>query len=332
MDTIKIEEIFKEWQKKGLLTKKGALRADPNFVSVVRMLLGMPGALLVGGLYLLLFVGFFVVVIIGPLSYASWLSDHMHWGRKVGFDLGFIFLSVICILLYCVFKNGRLSRMLTFLLSVLTKSFNISESIFYFCSEPSLSPFLYYKPIHLFHKDHLVVSSGWIGPKEKYNYSEIKSITCSYLNKKEFRLRIVLKGREKPIEVVNTPKLGEVLHLFGSAFQPIFVNEPLCEDMLRLYADMITLGSDSKSQQDGLQCAMKYFSEPKYKDYDYARKLTELVDMFNQYRAQKRMPRSEDYINRCLSILKNRGVDYDGRLALLSHLFECAYASEEMVD
>ena len=25
-------------------------------------------------------------------------------------------------------------------------------------------------------------------------------------------------------------------------------------------------------------------------------------------------------------------MDYDGRLALLSHLFECAYASEEMVD
>nr|MCR5498191.1 hypothetical protein [Paludibacteraceae bacterium] len=329
MDIIKIENIFKEWQKKDLLTKKGALRADPNFVSIVRMLLGMPGALLVGGLYLLLFVGFFVVVIIGPLSYASWLSDHMHWGRKVGSDLGFIFLSVICILLYCVFKNGRLSRMLTFLLSVLTKSSNISESIFYFCSEPSLFPFLYYKPIHLFHKDHLVVSSGWISSEEKCYYSDIENITCSYLNKKEFRLRILVKGREKPIEVVNTPKLDEVLHLFGSAFQPIFVNEPLCEDMLRLYADMITLGSDPKSQQDGLQCAMKYFSEPKYKDYDYARKLTELVDTFNQYRAQKRMPGSEDYINRCLSILKNRGVDYDGRLALLSHLFECAYASEE---
>jgi DnaJ-domain-containing protein 1 len=152
------------------------------------------------------------------------------------------------------------------------------------------------------------------------------------LNKKEFRLRILVKGWEKPIEVVNTPKLDEVLHLFGSAFQPIFVNEPLCEDMLRLYADMITLGRDPKSQQDGLKCDMKYFSETKYKDYDYTRRLTELVDTFNQYRAQKRMPGSEDYINRCLSILKNKGVDYDARLDLLSHLFECAYASEEMVD
>ena len=332
MDTAKIEDIFKEWQKKAMLTKKGALRADPNFVSVARMLLGMPGAFVVGVLYLLLLVALLFVIFGGPYLCASWLLDLMHWGRSAESNFIFLFLSATCILLYFVFRNGRLSRILGFLYSVLIKCSSISETILYFCWEPSALPFLFYKPIHLFHKDYLVVSTGWIGPKEKCFYSDIKSITCSYLDKKEFRLRILLKGREKPVELKDSPKLGDVLHLLGSAFQPIFVNEPLCEDMLRLYADMITLGRDPKSQQDGLQCAMKYFSEPKYKDYDYTRRLTELVDTFNQYRAQKRMPGSEDYINRCLSILKNKGVDYGARLDLLSHLFECAYASEEMVD
>ena len=332
MDTVKIEDIFKEWQKKDLLTKKGALRADPNFVYAFRMAFGTPGILLAGIFYILLFLALFFLFFVGPILLGVWLSDLLRWGEDGAGLFGSIFLFASWCLAYVSLGNGKFSRILAFLYSVMTKFFAVSETIFYSCFEPLLLPLLYCKPIHLFHKAHLVVSSGWIGPKEKYNYSEIKSITCSYLNKKEFRLRIVLKGREKPIDVVNTPKLGEVLHLFGSAFQPIFVNEPLCEDMLRLYADMITLGSDSKSQQDGLQCAMKYFSEPKYTGYDYARKLTELVDTFNHYRAQKRMPGSEDYINRCLSILKNRGVDYDGRLALLSHLFECAYASEEMVD
>ena len=315
MDTVKIEDIFKEWQKKAVLTKKGALLVDPKHVRVLKTILSLPGILL--AIFITLIIG--LVLIVGPVLFLFSLEEGE---ALVSLVLGILFVlcCVLCIVFYPIPSL------------LLSKCPDFFETILYPFVEPLLFPFLRSKPILLFHKAHLVVSTGWIGPKEKYNYSEIKSITCSYLNKKEFRLRIVLKGREKPIDVVNTPKLGEVLHLFGSAFHPICVNEPLCDDMLRLYADMITLGSDSKSQQDGLQCAMKYFSEPKYTGYDYARKLTELVDTFNHYRAQKRMPGSEDYINRCLSILKNRGVDYDGRLALLSHLFECAYASEEMVD
>jgi DnaJ-class molecular chaperone with C-terminal Zn finger domain len=331
MDTVKIEDIFKEWQKKDLLTKKGALRADPNFVYAFRMAFGTPGILLAGIFYMLLFLAFFCLFFLVPSELGFWLSDLLHLGKDGGVIFYFLFILVIWgglpFLILIVFGARTIK-----LFSVHTKLFAAFETVLYFCFEPLILPFLCYKPIHLFHKDHLVVSSGWIGPKEKCYYSDIEKITYSCLDKKEFRLRILLKGREKPVELKDSPKLGDVLHLLGSAFQPIFVNEPLCEDMLRLYADMITLGRDPKSQQDGLQCAMKYFSEPKYKDYDYTRRLTELVDTFNHYRAQKRMPRSEDYINRCLSILKNKGVDYDGRLALLSHLFECAYASEEMVD
>ena len=298
MDTAKIENIFKEWQDKSMLTKKGALQVDPIFLSIIR------SVFLRGGGYclsLIIFVPFFLVTL--------------------------YFFS-----LYWDLRKRKQKDILDRFFSMLSKTSDAFKKILYPLVEPLFLPVLCFKPILLFHKDHLVVSTGWIGPKEKCFYSDMEKITCSRLSKKAFLLRILFKGRKKPIEVEIAPKLGDVLHLLGSAFQPIFVNEPLCEDMLRLYADMITLGRDPKSQQDGLRCAMKYFSEPKYKDYDYTRRLSELVDTFNQYRAQKRMPTSEDYISRCLSILKNKGVDYDARLDLLSHLFECAYASEEMVD
>ena len=298
MDTAKIENIFKEWQDKSMLTKNGALQVDPIFLSIIR------SVFLRGGGYclsLIIFVPFFLETL--------------------------YFFS-----LYWDLRKRKQKDILDRFFSMLSKTSDAFKKILYPLVEPLFLPVLCFKPILLFHKDHLVVSTGWIGPKEKCFYSDMEKITCSRLSKKAFLLRILFKGRKKPIEVEIAPKLGDVLHLLGSAFQPIFVNEPLCEDMLRLYADMITLGRDPKSQQDGLRCAMKYFSEPKYKDYDYTRRLTELVDTFNQYRAQKRMPGSEDYVNRCLSVLQNKGVDYDARLDLLSHLFECAYASEEMVD
>ena len=315
MDTVKIENIFKEWQKKAMLTKKGALLVDPKHVRVLKTILSLPGILL--AIFISFIIGF--MLIMGPVLSLVSLSEGE---TLVSLVLGILFVlcCVLCIVFYPIPSL------------LLSKCPDFFETILYPFVEPLLFPFLRSKPILLFHKDHLVLSTGWIGPKEKCFYSDMEKITCSRLSKKAFLLRILFKGRKKPIEVEIAPNTGDVLHLLGSAFQPIFVNEPLCEDMLRLYADMITLGRDPKSQQDGLQCAMKYFSEPKYKDYDYTRRLTELVDTFNQYRAQKRMPGSEDYINRCLSVLQNKGVDYDGRLALLSHLFECAYVSEEMVD
>ena len=298
MDTVKIENIFKEWQDKSMLTKKGALQVDPIFLSIIR------SVFLRGGGYCLSLI-IFVPVFLSTLHFFS---------------------------LYWVLRKGKQIDSLDRFFSMLSKSSDAFEKILYPLVEPLLLPILCFNPILLFHKDHLVVSSGWIGRKEKCYYSDVEKITYSQLNKKEFLIRILFKGREKPIEVMDTLKMGDVLHLFGSAFRPIYVNEPLCEDMLRLYADLITLGSDPQSQQDGLRCAMKYFSEPKYSDYDYVQELPKLVDLFMQYKTQKRMPTSEYFINRCLSILNNKGVDYDARLDLLSHLFECAYASEEMVD
>jgi DnaJ-domain-containing protein 1 len=307
MDTIKIEEIFKEWQKKNLLTKKGALRADPKFVRCLRLCFS---------LFLIIALISLISVILFQLT--IFLADAAAEEGLYGIIL-MIHLLLWPLWYYLLFsKSDKLTH--------------ICESAFFALTDPLLLPYLRANPILLFHKDHVMASSGWIGKKNTLYYTDLKSVKYPLPKKKEIRIQLRFKGMDKPFVVEKKPAIDQVMHLFGSAFQPIFCNEPLCEDMLRLYADMITLGNDPQSQQDGLQCAMKYFSEPKYKDYDYTRRLTELVDTFNHYRAQKRMPKSEDYINRCLSILKNKGVDYDGRLALLSHLFECAYASEEMVD
>ena len=307
MDRERIENIFKEWLGKSLLTRKGALRVEPVFVRHLRMIL--------------------VWVSLGLLCFLSGLLFSMGFS----FEEEDQFLPLICLPLslfpipICVIY-----------VVVLGKScfdfFFCLEPAIYALVEPILCPFLKTNPILLFYKDHLVASSGWIGYKKTYRYSDLETVKCLFSKEKGFYVHLLFKGMDKPFEVERKPVVNRVLHLFGSAFDPIFINEPLCEDMLRLYADMITLGRNPQNQQAGLQCAVKYFAKPKYKDYDYTRRLPELVELFNQYRAQNRMPKGEDYINRCLSILQNKGVDYDGRLALLSHLFECAYASEEMVD
>ena len=306
MDKERIEDIFKKWQGKAMLTRKGALRVEPFAVFWLKI------ALIVALWFVL-----FEIALLFFSDVVEWLNEY---DQTLAMISSISISFVACALFYWLKQRDSLFRY-----------FYKIEGIPNFLIETLLSPLLKPNPILLFYKDRLVTSYGLFVRKENHDYSDIEKVTAS-LNKKNIALKILLKGANKPFKVSGTPAVNHMLHLFGSAFQPIFVNEPLCEDMLRLYADMITLENDPQSQQDGLQCAVKYFSEPKYKDYDYARRLTELVGTFNQYRERMRMPKSEDYINRCLSILKNKGVDYDGRLSLLSHLFECAYASEEMVD
>ena len=305
MDKGKIENIFKKWRDKAMLTRKGALRVEPFAVFWLKI------ALIVALWFILFEIALF------------FFSDVVEWLNEYNQTLAMIssisISFVACVLFYWLKQRDSLFRY-----------FYKIEGIPNFLIETLLSPLLKPNPILLFYKDRLVTSYGLFVRKGNHDYSDIEKVTASL--EKRMVLKILLRGANKPFKVTGTPAVNHLLHLFGSAFDPIFVNEPLCEDMLRLYADMITLENDPKSQQDGLQCAMQYFTAPKYNDYDYAQRLPKLVDSFNQYRAQRRMPKSEDYISRCLSISKNKGVDYNGRLALLSHLFECAYASEDLVD
>ena len=312
MDNGKIDRIFKEWQSKSMLTKEGALRVDPNVVRCLKLCLP---------LFLILIPVALASVLFFTLT--SILFDIIHHNSA-----GFLPLLIIGIYYLLGLKFPVLY---SFPLSVWAKFTHVCESAFLALMEPLLLPYLRSNPILLFHKDHVVASSGWLGKKRVFYYADLEKVVCPLSKKKGFCVQILFKGMDKPFVVDKKPALTHVAHLFSSAFQPIYVNEPLCEDMLRLYANMITL-SFRKSQQDGLQCAMKHLTEPKYKDYDYSRRLPEYIDLLNRCKAQKSIPWNFYFEERCFSILRNKGADYDVRLTLLSHLFECAYASDDMVD
>ena len=140
MDTVKIENIFKEWQDKSMLTKKGALQVDPIFLSIIR------SVFLRGGGYCLSLI-IFVPVFLSTLHFFS---------------------------LYWALRKGKQIDSLDRFFSMLSKSSDAFEKILYPLVEPLLLPILCFNPILLFHKDHLVVSSGWIGRKEKCYYSDVE--------------------------------------------------------------------------------------------------------------------------------------------------------------
>ena len=131
MDTAKIENIFKEWQDKSMLTKKGALQVDPIFLSIIRSVFHRGGGYC---LSLIIFVPFFLVTL--------------------------YFFS-----LYWDLRKRKQKDILDRFFSMLSKTSDAFKKILYPLVEPLFLPVLCFKPILLFHTDHLVVSTGWIGPK-----------------------------------------------------------------------------------------------------------------------------------------------------------------------
>lgn len=133
-------------------------------------------------------------------------------------------------------------------------------------------------------------------------------------------------------EKVPEKKMDAVLYLLGSCFKPIFINEFLYEDMIRLCAYVITLKGTREYQRVEQQCVLNYFAESNFAHHNVSRDLSKQIDLYDLYSAQEHYPKGAGYVDICLSILKNRAVDYNGRVELLSRLFECTYASDEMVD
>ena len=103
-------------------------------------------------------------------------------------------------------------------------------------------------------------------------------------------------------------------------------------DMIRLFANMICLRMGDSYQDAGYQCLMKYLSESAFHKYDYTHDLSEQIERFRGLRAKGSVPSKDSFVNISLSIVENKGSDYADRLELLSHLFECAYASDGLVD
>ena len=103
-------------------------------------------------------------------------------------------------------------------------------------------------------------------------------------------------------------------------------------DMIRLFANMICLRMGDSYQDAGYQCLLKYLSESAFRKYDYTHDLSVQIERFRGFRAKGSVPSKDGFVNISLSIVENKGSDYADRLELLSHLFECAYASDGLVD
>ena len=110
MDTVKIENIFKEWQKKAVLTKKGALLVDPKHVRVLKTILSLPGILF--AIFITFIIGF--MIIMGPVLSLVSLSEGE---TLVSLVLGILFVlcCVLCIVFYPI-PSLLLSKCLTTLL------------------------------------------------------------------------------------------------------------------------------------------------------------------------------------------------------------------------
>ena len=170
-----------------------------------------------------------------------------------------------------------------------------------------------------------------------YYYDKLERIEYSYGDAKEKKGKhIVLHFGAETFDMkfsyMTQAKADALLQLFGTCFKPIFINELFYEDTIRLFADVIALKNDPDYQNVEMQCVQNYFGESKYHDRNYSRDLRTALQSFNRYKSMKRLPKGEGYMNICLSIMGNKAVDYAERLDLLSHLFECMYASDGMVD
>ena len=172
----------------------------------------------------------------------------------------------------------------------------------------------------LFYEDRLVISS-FEGSDLVYPYSELISVDYHLVVTDDSKyMALTLRFKHGRL----TYRDERLVRLFSTCFKPIFRNRPFYEDMFRLFANVICLKEDAAYRARGWEAALKYLSplsESKYCVYDCEEHLLRCMEEDRQ-----------EYIDTCLAILKNKGVDYADRLELLSHLFECAYASDGMVD
>lgn len=173
----------------------------------------------------------------------------------------------------------------------------------------------------LFYKDRLARYAPFKGGKIVYPYSELISVDYHLVVTDDSKyMALTLRFKHDSLEYRDE----RLVRFFSTCFKPIFRNRFFYDDMFRLFANVICLKEDAAYRAGGWEAALKYLSplsESKYCVYDCEEHLLRCMEEDRQ-----------EYIDTCLAILKNKGVDYADRLELLSHLFECAYASDGMVD
>ena len=200
-------------------------------------------------------------------------------------------------------------------------------------------------PTLYFYKDRLVESKSFGLFKRSYQYTDLEEIICeqiTYKNKSgsvDHFMSLNIKVGEKTFVIYRDSMMksqfGRLSRFFTTCFKSIFVNQVFFEYMVALFANLIVLKKTESDYLVARTAALKYFSESKYSRFDYEKQLDSCLDdlLYDEFRGVRKITTSyynyEDY---CYRIMKAPGVDYADRLDLMSHLFECAYASDNMVD
>ena len=247
------------------------------------------------------------------------LSTGRSWIPYVfGIPVGFIFFVISCIV--------------TDKVSAVHMPISVTCGVFFFLL------FVQLFSVKRFYKDRVEAFRLWGLVKRKYYYADLrKTVHSTYYDQDSATwvkcLSVSFKGHSFNWNTDNTSntKFNCLTQLF-SCFKSSFVNQLYYDQMVKLFAYVITLKDDPQYQSVETQFAEKSISELSRVRYDCRSALSDEKKRYNNFRRRKALPQEMGYVNVCLSILKNKGVDYTDRMELLSHLFECAYASDGMVD
>ena len=247
------------------------------------------------------------------------LSTGRSWIPYVfGIPVGFIFFVISCI--------------------VTDKVSAVHMPISVTCGVFSFLLFVQLFSVKRFYKDHVEAFRLWGLVKRRYYYADLrKTVHSTYYDQDSATwvkcLSVSFKGHSFNWNTDNTSntKFNCLTQLF-SCFKSSFVNQLYYDQMVKLFAYVITLKDGLPYQSVETRLAEKSILELSRGRYDCRSALSDEKKRYNNFRRRKALPQEMGYVNVCLSILKNKGVDYTDRMELLSHLFECAYASDGMVD
>lgn len=174
-----------------------------------------------------------------------------------------------------------------------------------------------------------------LGAKTSFSYSDISAVKKRIWEEEvnnqkvvrwEISIRVEKGGTYKKFTITdgyNNSKL--VNSFFASCLRDVYFSEPFYQSMLELFAVMIVLKKDPDSYQAGYGYVVEhYLKNSKYKTYSYQSDLS--------YKISRGKMNQLNVRSVCSDILVYGVVSYDERLELLSALFGCAYASDDLVD
>ena len=262
--------------------------------------------------------------------FAGWKKKHL-LTRKGALSMGRSLTPYVFGIFVGMAFSG-LSFLVTDRMSTFYISIPVTSGVFFFLL------FVQLFSVKRFYKDRVEVFRLWGLMKRKYYYADLrKTVHSTYYDQDSATwvkcLSVSFKGHSFNWNTDNTSntKFNCLTQLF-SCFKSSFVNQLYYDQMVKLFAYVITLKDDLQYQSVETRLAEKSISELSRGRYDCRSALSDEKKRYNNFRRRKALPQEMGYVNVCLSILKNKGVDYTDRMELLSHLFECAYASDGMVD